>query len=138
MMRLGRREADALLAEKVMGWHLYSFTEKYGCWCDCIKGNHIGGSSGWADRTLDDAQYYIGPEWNPTTDPAASKMLRGKLAEAWNYDLGRFGSMPASFQFSLTRIGYGGIAITDADTEELAVALCALKSVGIDAEIVDE
>ena len=77
-----------------------------------------------------------------TTNPAASKALRDKLARtadrvvhvtAWT----RAGNL--KYSASISDCGKNPADyLADSATEELAVVLCALKSIGIDAEIGDE
>lgn len=81
---------------------------------DYFKDYHVGSWKHW-------------PQFS--TDPAASKLLRDKLAERWHWQMfSPFGKVPV-FSFGvwpkgerlelLTHIAHG-------ETEELAVALCAL------------
>lgn len=126
--KLTRREADALIAEKVMGWHK--------CWSGGLMGrnpNHFQ----WKDAAgITHSPFGENPT-EFTTDPAASKQLREKLAaQGWdNQSLMRLQSGRFGFQMlKPDGTDCGGEA---SPTEELAVALCALKSVGIDAEIAD-
>lgn len=67
--------------------------------------------------------------WDPLTDPAASKQVREKLAELGVWDLQmRHGQ----FQFTFyTKSEQYDSAQCESDTEERAVALAALRTVGL-------
>ncbi len=74
--------------------------------------------------------------WNPLTDPAASKQVRERLAERFEYvviilngdDHPRYkADCGYPFDPSVINPNYEAWA----DTEERAVALCALKTVGL-------
>ncbi len=79
-------------------------------------------------------------------NPAASKQLREKLAERWTWALHRREArfipgqpIPTKefYRFEMTMIDANGNHIEEqrADTEEMAVCLCALASVGVDAKL---
>ncbi len=126
------REIDAWIATEVFGpkpetrpnWS----HQTEGGWTSSFKGifthkdyppNQVGYPEPWYD-------------WIPlpfSTDPAASKQLREKLAEmGWNYDLGRFGSKPALFTLTLYRAGIRHSA-DSGEGEEHVFCLCALKAI---------
>ncbi len=69
------------------------------------------------------------PEYS--TDPAASKQLREKLAEKWDSTLGHANNHCFALWPKGTIDKYSQPThLATSDTEELAVALCALKAVG--------
>jgi hypothetical protein len=76
--------------------------------------------------------YWLPP--NYTTSPVASRALRGKLAERWDWILGKGATVPEEppCGFALYDKPYDDTAeqvyAAEADTEELAVALCAAKT----------
>jgi hypothetical protein len=93
----------------------------------------------WLARKLKDypaySQYHIGA-WKRypaySTSPVASDQLLEALSRmGWNYDIGRFGSIPALFTVQLYRAGIRHTADSTVSARE-AIALCALRSVGID------
>lgn len=71
-----------------------------------------------------------------TTDPAASKALREKLAERFQWSLTREGTscMMASFRIWTLGAKTQDSYYAEADTEELAVALCACAAFNIEVE----
>lgn len=136
------REIDKLCAEKVMGWKRLTFNEWQPDTWEPDHHLHDTLTNEWFDadgkptgQYVEDHHDYEDSEYGfaPSTDPADSKLLRDKLAETWNYDLGRYGSKPCMFTFKLYRDGcsfdeYG-------DTEEMAVVNTVkkwLKSKGIE------
>lgn len=109
--RLTNREIDALIAEKAIGGEIFYETD---------QGMEI------PNLRIDGKVFY---NWNPLTDPAASKQLRDKMrADGWNYSL-----HTESPIFWCSFISFDGRGfIEDADTEEMAVALAALKAKGVE------
>lgn len=149
-MKATLREIDALVAEKVMGLDLNTFgifkngirfTDR-----DYTNEAHAQGHIDLEDERLQEPHksYNNGIQVLPckknaphyTADPAASKQVREKLAETWRY---RLETWEDGFALGLYRHRYDGIAMFReiANTEELAVVLCSLKSVGIDIEVQD-
>ena len=123
------REIDALIAEKVMEiTHPYTTTnDELGqadrcALCGVLRRNH---------------DYGI-PHY--TVNPTVSKLVREKLAEQWDvleltHDIRQ---VQPKFKFKLEKYHTGRVikfCRVQATAEELAVALCALKSVGIEVEI---
>ena len=113
------RKIDAVIAEKVMGWDVIENS-------DWLIGRPRGnGTTEYVPRF--------------TTDPAASKQVREKLAE--RFTILRLTHTPNAFTTKfIFEVGQYGVKRgrirCDAATEELAVALCALQSIGIEvAEI---
>ncbi len=122
-------EINALIAEKVFGpkpetrpsWSHQS----EGGWTSSFKGifthkdyppNQVGYPEPWYD-------------WIPlkfSTDPAASKQLREKLAEFGYWELKQIGS--GMYAFSIVSLIDEPTMVASDDTEEMAVALCALKA----------
>lgn len=118
------------LATNVMGW------------TTCDAGCHWDDGSKRAqempvrdERKLPDLMG--GVQWNPLTNPADSKQVREKLAERFpTYTLERcagsyyFGVLDPEMQQKIKETGdtFGEYS----DTEERAVALCALKTVGVE------
>ncbi len=122
------KEIIEALATKVMGWT-----------------PTIGGLQGRGETI---PKYWRTPKerrmssWNPLKDPADSKRVREKLAERFNEtslcrELFR---ERWTFSFSVWNFNQatakreGPAFYGTANTEERAVALCALKTVGIDTE----
>lgn len=112
------------LATKVMGWVLTNYE----------TGDSI--PEDWADAQSNDGWFWEGREgsheaheWNPLRNPADSKLLREKLAERFKTSaLCR--NVDQSMTFSVSKHGAATSYYAEADTEERAVALCALKAVG--------
>lgn len=86
--------------------------------------------------------WHIAPLDRYTDSPDASISLRDKLSLQWNWLLGCGGSKPSEkpFGFALFRKD-APIAqqpdpafIEEAETEEMAVVLCALRSIGVDLD----
>lgn len=120
------------LATKVMGW-------------TCIEGardgEHLDG-----DRWHIRRRWFLGddmkaceecgnmPEW--LTNPADSKQVREKLAERWDYIRVEWSRHYGLFNVIVQTVGRANPEEfqAEADIEERAVALCALKSVGINVE----
>ena len=133
------REIDALVLKHVFnyefpsdrcgrcGWPLYETLEE-GCTREVCC--YVGELKCRADEAT---AYY-------TTDPAASKQVREKLAETWPSSCLSKSAAEVNtqrpFDFCLhpaaftERSVYGPYCAT----EELAVALCALKSCGVDVD----
>lgn len=106
-------EIDALCAEKVLGWH---------------SGDGLG--SAW----FDDSGTFQG--WKGgrlfSTDPVASKQLRDKMrADGWNWIL--IDRLTTQNTAEYIAVIYKGeiSRYALADTEEIALALAALKTVGV-------
>lgn len=108
------REIDALVAEKVMEWTDSPVRN---------NGTGIPYRLHWA----------IKANWSPSTDPAASKQLRDKMrADGWQYTL-KFLTAWQPNTFECVFYGPGkGLHERGALTEEMAVALAALKAHGVD------
>lgn len=113
------REIDRLVAEKVMGWLL----DDSGWWCDSKS-------------------YSITHQrnFNPATNPADSKMVRDKLAERFMYVRVDTCTMDGKRSYICRAWDVLGPdpnfgCRVEASTEELAVALCALRSVGVEVEL---
>ena len=122
------RKIDAVIAEKVMGARIVADERNYrGCYEEYDP--PLSGNVKWRDLL-----HY-------TTDPAASKQVREKLAEqGFGYQLqrGLESYEDGTFMAFIWRlnVSHRETHRAYADTEELAVALCALKSIGIEvAEI---
>lgn len=120
------REIDALIATKLMGWVL----------CEAENGNERPEAWTYSKAQNNDGWYWEGqPEsqeawkWAPTTDPAASKQVREKLAELgfdWSLD---WDSDEPHYTFAVDRHEPDGHHLQCHDDEFMAVALCALKAV---------
>ena len=113
------RKIDAVIAEKVMGWDVIENS-------DWLIGRPRGhGTTEYVPRF--------------TTDPAASKQVREKLAERWT--ILKLTLCPNAYttkiMFEVGMYGHRRERFREfAETEELAVCLCALKSIGVEvAEI---
>ena len=118
---------DALVAEKVMGLPV----------CRCEK-DHRGFS---VHKYRTDTGGCFGCNARATeryaSDPGTSKHLREKLAGQWSVHVVHYSARQQYVgRRASCRLMLNGevIASTEADTEELAVALSALKSVGVDVE----
>lgn len=130
-------QINHLVAEKVMGWRREHYSNGGGYWhrrADCKRGKF--------SSTCDCNGWYRTPDF--TTDPAASKQVREKLAERFVFtgllrraDYLEVDSKPFRFyvQDGLTPIQAKPLRFEAwADTEEQAVVLCALKSVGVEVD----
>jgi hypothetical protein len=128
MTELQTRNIDIAIAEKVMGAKIIPDPLNVrGCYEEYTPSLQPGNVQ-WRDL-----QHY-------TTDPVASKALREKLAKTGTWCLSIDDpprNQPQLFTCTFTL--YGKTFYTDegggqaeADTEELAVALCALKAYGIE------
>ena len=111
------REIDALIAEKVMGLNPSQDADDY--W------EYLNAEKQWRDV----------PEFS--TDSAASKQLRDKMrADGWGYRIVSHALLePLSYSCSFiapTDSSFGKVVW--ADTEEMAVALAALKATGVEVE----
>lgn len=121
------RALDAEIAVKIMGWKQYLtkngiyYLGAPDAFCPEFMLSERITEVEYCGRDLGNAPHY-------STDPAASKALRDRLSQlGWNWDLGQFGYIPSLFTFDLRKEQK---RITEsAETEELAVALCALKAV---------
>lgn len=149
------REIDALVAEKVMGLAVeqWRFQREPEC------GSYVEWLSEWDVEHPDWKERYneIHPAIVKTytdtessashvvreicpfysTDPAAAKLVREKLAERFmvlNLSCNRKEDPEARYTFSVSRHGAATSYYVEATTEEIAVSLCALRSVGIEAE----
>src|SRR3990167_5438356 len=125
---MDNRAIDALVAEKVMGLPV----------CRCEKDPR--GFSVHRYRT--DTGRCFGCNTSATehysSDPVVAKRLREKLAGQWSVHVVHYSARQQYVgRRASCRLMLNGevIAGTEADTEELAVALCALKSVGVDVEV---
>lgn len=107
------------LAIKVMLWHRNSDG-----WVDAA-----GNQQRWVGSCGTDCAH---PQFEPLTNPADSKQLREKLAERWDYHLNRIYTVQGGyFRFRLVSFSLTAEWQAEADTEELAVAKCALLTVGV-------
>ena len=128
MKQLTESEANALIAEKVMGlkYAYPRFGKEFGRW------QPVGAEppvNGFKDPTITLPDYLRSAE--------ASKALRDALAERWDTNLGSanvaaFALWPKGTTDKLVPPTH----IATADTEYKAVALCALRSIGEDVDIV--
>lgn len=118
------REVDALIAEKVMGWELHDIDDDCPWW-------HSGG-----EAIAHKANFL------PTTDAESSRFLRTRLGRQYRWLLG-YGSLTEGelpFGIGLYKKDTDEVIelfMAEANTEEMAVALVALKSVGIEVEITE-
>jgi hypothetical protein len=110
------------IATKVMRWVKASYDQSGVLW-------------GWH---LPENGYDAAPSsWDPLTDPAASKLVREKLAERFpacrlDFCLSESGAMN-QFSFAVgADFRFDGGYRASGTTEERAVALCALRSVGVE------
>lgn len=132
------RTIDRLIAEKVMGWKLYNYTDSA----------YASNDAHYEDAARNDGWLWEGRggdseawQWCPSTRPNDAQQVREKLAEKWDWILGNGKTRPNEprFGFALYRKGKGNdedavfAAETD-ESEELAVCLCALRSAGINPE----
>jgi|SRR3990167_6605526 len=119
------RELDALVAEKVMGWHLvtdYDYTPPEDQWH-----NAAGFAAVAAGNKLIDGKTLRG--WSPSTDIAAAWDLFVKLAAPphrfyLSYDA-EDGELPASWDVFE---GSDWFLVASADTAPLAICRAALKA----------
>lgn len=124
------REIDALVAERVMGWRLVTDSAEL-----ARMGYRTG--PGFHDKGI----YFAGEEWKAciecgnvpefSADPAASKQLRDKMrADGFDYELNatKRDGIWATFSHPGTVEDF----TTYGDTEEMAVALAALKAFGVE------
>lgn len=132
------REIIEALATKVMGFGPVR-CRLLSCGCDELQ------------HWIDSSNVTVARDWNPLLDPAASKEVREKLAE--RFDQCRLErevsfknratlddeTLSRAFSFCVWNLSmqdgeesWTDVFDAEADTEERAVALCALKSVGIE------
>ena len=126
------REDDAKIAERLFGWsrRQYGLTVAFASPEGHAQIERVGYTA-MSERPTsgneENALHY-------STDPAASKQLREKLAEKWDWLLGRGGNASDKpFGFALFEKGAldrdedpEPIFINEADTEEQAIVACAL------------
>ncbi len=110
------RAIDALVAEHAFGW-----TGLY-------RMDNVHGVAGWPGGK----KAHMAPQVPPaySTDPAASKQLRDRMRElGWNFEMRWMSGYNPWAQFwkrgSVAQIG-------ESATEELAVALAALRALGVE------
>jgi hypothetical protein len=122
---MDNRERDAVIATQVMGWKLFNYeTCEYDP--DAWTAEKAQNNDGWAWDGRDGSLEAW--EWNPSESPADSKQLREKLAEKWDYTLGRANNFAMALWPKGTIDKYAQPThLGVADTEELAIAECALK-----------
>jgi hypothetical protein len=129
------RDIDRLVAEKVMGWTLFNYEESRRA--EPEEWGDAQGNDGWSWDGQDNGDEAW--EWKPTTDPVAAKVVRERLALKWHWILafGRTRPDEPPYGFGL-QVDGGDFEqpafIAEASTEELAVAICALQTVGIKIE----
>ncbi len=139
-MKITKREADAKIAEMVMGWTHTVLKDELGF--ECIVQEAYGlppkppTPSGFQRRgfALESVPRF-------TTDPAASKMLRLHLEKQfdWVMEKDSLGICFELFRYDAEENIERKVSGAHEPTEELAVALCALRSVGLtDIEIEGE
>ena len=120
---MSERDIDVLVAEKVMGWRMALEGEKPPQW----KNDLVWATGLSAPRNL------VKYDWKFTTDPVACKKVREKLAERFDYHLHHIYTIQGGyFRFRVQSLSLGNEVSAEAATEELAVAICALRSVGIE------
>lgn len=128
------REIDTLIAEKVMGWKRWMIVgmEDIGC-CLFPPERNFTSRLVRAPDGMPLNEIAFGSPFNCFTDPAASKKLRGKMrADGWEF---AFRDEPPVFVASFDRpLPDLNCYEAEADTEEMAVALAALKAVGVDLQ----
>lgn len=142
------REMDALIAEKMFGWYWFQAPQfdangplpEQGKVL-CPPGMPCPGFE-WPRTGVIHPHYFLNQKcYRYTTEPDASKHLRTKLGETWNWLSGCGGHDNKPYAFALYRRvkpqPENEDFIDEADTEELAVCLCALKSVGIEVGAVE-
>lgn len=128
-------EMDALIAERVMGWRQVKFpalvTEAVD---DGIVRFIVNGSGQVETRRRRGGVWGNWEYFHPITDPADSKMVREKLAERFDYIRVEWARAFGIHNCIAQQVGRTPPNLTvqaEADTEERAVALCALKTVGV-------
>lgn len=110
------------LATKVMGWTAYRCAEP-NCQCHAIQYWRVSDT------------HIMTSDWNPLTGATASKQVREKLAERWNYiDLSflRLTDGRTCFFVQIHGDGEEDIFSVENSDEFRAVALAALKTVGVE------
>lgn len=146
-MKLTKSEADALIAEKIFGW---SWRTAYGrcylipqylvdslAWNSSWTLGRLEGKECPIEHAFQDYKHAAIPQFS--SDGKGARDLRSKLGETWSTNLGHASD---KFAFALWPKGTEGNEIPPThigagSTEELAGVVCALKTVGIDAEIAD-
>lgn len=134
--KMDLRKIDALVAEKVMGNVFPADRCRICGWT--LKESIVEGCTAEScslrpapTRRADEPAYY-------SSDPEAARRVREKLYERWDWLLGHGGN-PKEKPFALALYEKGvevvqEVFIADADTEELAICLCALRSVGVEVQ----
>ncbi len=135
------RECDYQIARHLFGWKHLQFTRTSGSRFVMLMApddipEHI--------RSMNPVEVESGDEDNAreyTTDANASKRVRQKLAERFHgFNLSKSPhevntAKPYCFQVFTSNLNDADVTGPYAETEELAVALCALKSIGMDVEV---
>lgn len=130
-MKAGR-ELDALIAEKVMGWHLHTDDHNHTYWAN--ERNHfMCGISPYEDEfdysNLGDGEDFHILHWHPSESILWAWEVVEKLRD--NGDHLRMEMHGGGYRLEYN-LGYDGFAVT-ADTAPLAICLVALKAVGYEA-----
>lgn len=124
MTRLSDAEIIEAVATKVMGWEIIDAPMSPSDWPK--RPFTLRDVLGTLHRVDDIARI-----WNPLTDPAAAKQVREKLAERFKTSaLCR--NVDQSMTFSASKHGVATSYYAEADTEERAVCLAALKAHGVE------
>ena len=133
-MKAGR-ELDAKIAEKVMGWKIYTPTNGYG---DAFTLEYYSQPGEDIKIALAEVQKWaIGKlravsKWNPSTNIAHAWEVVEKLKEdhpRWYFELHWRHDAKYRFQITEMHVGYNNTLIDWGETAPLAICLAALKAV---------
>ena len=121
-------ELDALVAEKVMGWHIQQLSSySFAAWFDSDNSQ-----TGWTEEPddYDSLRYFIGV-WHPSTNIEAAWEVVERVKD-WRITLsgGEYEGDGWSVGVTNNTDTYYGLA----DTAPLAICLAALKACGVDTE----
>lgn len=134
------RQIDTLIAEKIFGmfpcdkWVSVNFGSaggpglSHGTFKEPVS--HEGKC--YSTREVESMFGDFGGPLHYTTDPRACKELREKLAERWDWQRLCCYLKGTAFTFRIRGLTEHEQFIAEACSEEMAVALCALKAYGID------
>lgn len=136
------KEINIALAERVLGWQPHEGREAIVVFGRALDEQLAHYDRIWVKERMIMACEQCGNLPDFCVDPEWSGTIRAKLAEKYDWLLGYGRTRPDEklYGFALYEKETAPfderyqVCIAEADTEEMAVALCALRSVGVDVD----